>query len=167
MLAPLKRGDRMIACVVCGAPVTGRRRDARKCPPDTPCWHRRRRRAALKYRAAHRDDQRAYFRAYRAATRAYRRVGGIGAARALERAAIVRVGVAAVAARQAIRCADADRAMAGNRAATATARAHARGRLDHADQRVTDAIVARDTLIDQSVADVDALRAAAWDALSP
>ena len=52
-----------------------------------------------------------------------------------------------------------------NRGATPTARAYAKARLARSDERVVQAVRARDTLIGQALTDVRALRQAAWDAL--
>ena len=147
---------------MCGAVLlTTLRQDARKCPPQSACWQRRRRQSSDKFKAAHPELQREYFRRYAAARRAAAPQG----ASAIARVALVAIGARAVKARRAICLADASRAIVRNPQTSDKAKAYARERLPHADKRVTAAIVARDDLIDRTVKDVRAARRAAWDAL--
>ena len=158
----------MSTCAVCGAALDREwtLRLARKCRPDTPCWRARRRESSRKYRAARLDHERAYSRAYRAEVRAHRYSRRLIRARALERAALAHVGALAVAAWQAVQRAAADRAIARNRDATDAARAYAKARIAHSDERVVKTTSARDILIGQALADVRAGRQTEWDALT-
>ena len=76
------------------------------------------------------------------------------------------VGAAAIEAWQAAQRADADRALARNPDATDAARRYATARLARSDERVGQAVQARDTMIQQGLADVRALRQRAWAALA-
>ena len=155
----------MSTCADCGAELGADRPLATKCAKNTPCRRARNRAASHKYRAAHPQHVRAYELAYQAEVRAHRRAGRRIAAAAVERTAVVHVGAAAIEAWQAAQRAVADRAIARNRDATPTARRYARARIGRSNARVVQAVRVRDTMIQQGLADVRALRQSGWDAL--
>ena len=155
----------MSTCEDCGAALGADRPLATKCARNTPCRRARNRAASHKYRAAHPQHTRAYDLAHQAETRAHKRAGRLVLAAALERTVAAHIGSLAVAAWQAAQRAVADRAIARNRGATPTSRAYAKARLARSDARVVQAVQARDTMIQQGLADVRALRQSAWDAL--
>ena len=132
---------------------------------NTPCRRARNRAASHKYRAAHPQHARAYDLAHQAETRAHKRAGRLVLAAAIERTAVAHIGALAVAAWQAGRRAAADRAIARNRDATPTARRYATARLARSDARAVQTVRVRDTMIQQGLADVRAVRQSAWDAL--
>ena len=155
----------MSTCEDCGAELGADRPLATKCARNTPCRRARNRAASHKYRAAHPQQTRAYTRAYQAEVWAHRRAGRRIAASAVERTAVVHVGAAAIEAWQAAQRADADRALARNPDATDAARRYAKARLTQSDERVVQAVLVRDTMIQQGLSDVRALRQSAWDAI--
>ena len=159
------RAQRVSTCADCGAELGADRPLATKCARNTPCKRVRNRAASQKHRDAHPKQDRSYTRAYQAEVRAHRRAGRRIAADAVERTAVAHIGAAAIEAWQAAQRADADRAIARNPGATPAARAYATARLTQSDARVVQAVRVRDTMIQQGLSDVRALRQSAWDAL--
>ena len=155
----------MSTCADCGAELGADRPLSTKCARHTPCMSARNRAASQKYRDAHSQDEQAYARTYRAVWRAHKRGGRLIRASAVERMAVAHIGALAVAAWQAAQRADVDQAIARNRDATPQARAYAKARLARSDERVVQAVQARDTMIQRGLADVRAVRQSAWDAL--